>query len=173
MVNENELKIMDEISKKGDLTQRALSERTKLSLGAVNIIIKRLISRGILKSKSLNPKKIEYMITPKGFTEKAKKSYTYVMKTINLVKLVKGEIAKIVLDEYNKGQKKFVILGHDDLTDIIELALKGFDYDMTDDIKEIKDKNALILLGRSNIRTNGFRVINLAKKLKGIYWGVE
>ena len=136
MVNENELKIMDEISKKGDLTQRALSERTKLSLGAVNIIIKRLISRGILKSKSLNPKKIEYMITPKGFTEKAKKSYTYVMKTINLVKLVKGEIAKIVLDEYNKGQKKFVILGHDDLTDIIELALKGFDYDMTDDIRK-------------------------------------
>lgn len=173
MVNENELRIIDEISKKGDLTQRSLSERTKLSLGAVNVILKRLISRGFLKSKNLNPKKIEYMITPKGFTEKAKKSYSYIMKTIDLVKHVKGEIAKIVLDEYNKGQKKFVILGHDDLTDIIELALKGFDYDVADDIREIKDKNALILLGRGNIRTNGFRSINLAEKLKGIYWGVD
>ena len=173
MVNENELKIIEEISKESKLTQRELSQRTKLSLGAVNIILKRLIKRGVVKTKSLNPKKVEYLITPKGFSEKAKKSYNYVLKTVNLVKFVREEIAKVVLEEYNRGQKKFVILGNDDLADIIELALKGFDYERVGDIKEIKDKNALVLVGRNDYKINGSRMIIISDRLGELYWGVE
>lgn len=173
MVNENEIKIIEEISRKSDLTQRELSARTKLSLGAVNIILKRLVKRGVVKTTCLNPKKVEYILTPKGFSEKAKKSYNYIVKTIDLVKMVKEEIAKIVLEEFNRGQKKFAILGDDDLADIIELALKGFDYQRAEDLSGIKDKHALVLLGRKNVRSNGFRCINVADRLKDVYWGVE
>ena len=74
MVNNNELKVMDEISREKSLTQRDLSRKTRLSLGAVNLILKRLIGRGAVKSKELNAKKIEYLLTPKGLSEKAKKS---------------------------------------------------------------------------------------------------
>jgi DNA-binding MarR family transcriptional regulator len=173
MVNENELKIIEEISREKGLTQRDLSKKTNLSLGAVNIILKRLVGRGALKTRNLNPKKIDYIITPKGFAEKAKKSYNYFLKTVNLVKIVREEIAKIVLEEFNRGQKKFVILGHDDLVDIIELALKGFHYERVEDVKQIKDKNALILIGEKKHRTNGFRFINVAERLGEVYWGVD
>ena len=67
MVNEKELKIIDEIARENSLTQRDLSRRTSLSLGAVNLIIKRLIRQGLVKTKNLNPKKVEYLLTPKGF----------------------------------------------------------------------------------------------------------
>lgn len=173
MVNDNELKIIEEISKGNSLTQRELSRKTKLSLGGVNIILKRLIRRGIIKTKDLTPKKFEYILTPQGLSEKAKKSYNYILKTVALVRLVRGEIAKIVLQEYNKGQKKFIILGNDDLADIIELALKGFDYKRVTDISEIDDRNALVLLGDEYRNTNGFRTINIAKRLKKVYWGVD
>lgn len=173
MVNENELKIIEEISKESNLTQRNLSERTKLSLGAVNIILKRLAKRGLVKTRSLNPKKVEYLLTPKGFSEKAKKSYNYILKTVNLVKMVREEIAKIVLEEYNRGQKKFVVLGNDDLADIIELALKGFDYERVEEVKKIKDRNVLVLVGKSGSRTDDFRSINIAERLGTLYWGVE
>lgn len=173
MVSEKELKIIEEISKRSDLTQRELSARTKLSLGAVNIILKRLIKRGMVKTKTLTPKKVEYLLTPKGFSEKAKKSYCYLFKTINLVKFVREEIAKIVLEEYNRGQKKFVILGDDDLADIIELVLKGFDYQRISDVKEITDRDALVLLGIKNRRVNGFRYINIKDRLGELYWGVD
>ena len=173
MVNENELKIIEEITKERNLTQRELSKRTNLSLGSVNIILKRLIKRGVVKTKSLNPKKVEYLITPKGFSEKAKKSYNYVLKTVNLVRLIREEIAKIVLEEYNKGQKKFVVLGNDDLADIIELALKGFDYERVGDIREIKDKSALVLAGRNDYKINGARIIYISDRLGELYWGVE
>ena len=174
MINDKELKIIEEISKSKNLTQRELSSRVDLSLGAVNIILKRLIKRGFVKTKSLTPKKIEYILTPKGLTEKAKKSYNYFLKTINLVKLVKDEIAKVVLEEFNRGQKKFIVFGSDDLADIIELALKGFDYRRVESAKDLNDKDSLILIGRSNIKLgNGYRSINLGERLYDIYWGVE
>ncbi|OGC10068.1 hypothetical protein A3F86_03270 [candidate division WOR-1 bacterium RIFCSPLOWO2_12_FULL_45_9] len=173
MISEKELKVIDEISREKGLTQRELSRRTELSLGSVNVILKRLATRGIVKTKNLNSKKVEYLLSPQGFSEKAKKSYNYILKTVNLVKFVRGEIAKIVLGEFNKGQKKFVVLGDDDLADIIELALKGFDYSRVNDIRNNKDKDALILIGKGKRTTNGFRSINIAEKLGGIYWGLD
>jgi len=173
MVDENEHKIIEEISRDKRLTQRELSARTKLSLGAVNVIIKRLVRRGFLKTVNLNPKKVEYIITPKGFTEKTNKSYRYVQKTIDLVRRVREEIARIVLDEYNRGQKKFVVLGDDDLADIIELALKGFDHQKVSRASEIADKSALVLVSRSGNIPDGYRSLNIADKLGEAYWGVE
>jgi len=172
MVNDKELKVIEEISKSSKLTQRQLSQRLELSLGTVNIILKRLIKRGFVKTKGLTPKKIEYILTPKGFSEKAKKSLGYIRKTIDLVKQVREEIGKIVLEEFNRGQKKFIILGGDDLADIIELALKGFDYKRAESVKDINDKDALILISKSGVKANGFRSINIAGRLGKIYWGV-
>ncbi|NQU16571.1 MAG: winged helix-turn-helix transcriptional regulator [Candidatus Saganbacteria bacterium] len=173
MVNENELKVIEEITKKGNLTQRELSSKTNLSLGAVNIIIKRLVTRGIIKTRGLTAKKAEYMVTPKGFSEKAKKTYNYMLKTVDLVKKVREEIAKLVLDEYNRGQRKFVILGNDDLADIIELALKGFDYRRVNSVEEIDGTDALVFVGKANSKLNGYRFINLDERLSQVYWGVD
>ncbi len=173
MVDEKEYKIIEEISKSPSLTQRELSQKTDLSLGAVNIILRRLMKRGFLKTRNLTPKKVEYLITPQGFSEKAKKSYTYIYKTIDLVKRVKDEIAKIVLEEYNRGQRRFVILGNDDLADIIELALKGFEYQRVIDVNEISDPKAVVLAGDKAKRVNGCRVINVRERLGKSYWGVD
>jgi len=173
MVNEKELKVIDEISKRENVTQRELSRRTNLSLGAINIILKRLIVRGLIKTRNLNPKKVEYIITPKGVSEKATKTYDYVRKTIAMVSLVKDEIAKIVLEEYNRGQKKFVILGESSLADIIELALKGFEHKRVENVEALtKDEDALVLVADKRIVVNGFRNINIANRLSEVYWGV-
>lgn len=172
-MEDNELKIVNEIAKEKNLTQRELASKTRLSLGAVNVILKRLAKRGFIKTTALNPKKIEYMITPTGFTEKANKTFGYFKKTIDLVRFVREEIAKIVLEEYNRGQKKFIVLGDDDLADIIELALKGFDYERVEAPKAIKDKNALVLLGKRDQSLRGYRYINVKDRLGELYWGVD
>ncbi|MBI5078417.1 winged helix-turn-helix transcriptional regulator [Candidatus Saganbacteria bacterium] len=173
MTDEKEMRIIEEISRRSDLTQRELSARTRLSLGAVNIILKRMLRRGVIKTKSLTPRKVEYFLTPKGFSEKARKSYNYVLKTVNLVKMVREEIAKIILEEYNQGQKKFIVLGGDDLADIIELALKGFDYKRVADLSEIDDLKAMVFVGVKDRKVNGFRSINIHDRLGGLYWGTD
>jgi len=172
VVSENDFKVIEEISKERRLTQRELSKRTNLSLGAVNIILKRLIGHGIVKTKDLNRKKVEYIVTPKGFSEKARKSYNYLFKTIDLVKQVREEIAKIVVDEFNKGQKKFIILGNDPLADIIELALKGFEYIRVEDAGRITEKDALLFAGEKKPVNYSGRWIDLSARLGEIYWGI-
>ena len=82
IIGERELKIIEEISQDKNLTQRKISHRLGLSLGMTNIILKRLVSKGYIKVKGLDRRKVQYILTPKGFTEKTKKSYRYFLKTI-------------------------------------------------------------------------------------------
>ena len=75
---EEVLKLLQEIHKTPDLTQREISLRLNVSLGKVNYILKSLIQRGWLsvKSFSKNPdsdmkmKRAKYLVTPQGFKEK-------------------------------------------------------------------------------------------------------
>ena len=173
-----ELKLILEIAKNGNTTQRNLSKRTNLSLGLVNLILKRLVQRGYIKSRELDAKKAEYILTPKGFAEKAKKSYAYIFKTIDMVKNIKEEIKKIILKEYNKGTRDFVVLGEGSLTDLVRLAFSEnrFDNMQYRFLKKPEwiEKEELVLITDEQIKkVNGNRVINLAEKLADVYWGVE
>ena len=71
-ISEKEYAIIREIHKNHIPDQRTLATRTGISLGMTNIIIKKLIKKGYIKAKQLNQKKIQYILTPKGFTEKAR-----------------------------------------------------------------------------------------------------
>src|SRR5689334_20998869 len=54
--------------------QRELSMKTRMSLGMTNFVLKRLVKKGLLKIRQLNRRKAEYLLTPRGFSEKAQKS---------------------------------------------------------------------------------------------------
>lgn len=72
-----ELEILKAISEQEKITQRELSERTGLSLGAINILVKKLMQKGLIKIEGLKPKTIRYLLTPKGFAEKTQRTYEY------------------------------------------------------------------------------------------------
>ncbi len=120
---EKELKIINEIDKDLNVTQREISKNSGMSLGMTNIVLKKLINKGYVKVKQLNKKKVQYFLTPKGFTEKAKKSYHYTLKTMEILKAMKIKIQHFVLEEYKKGQRKFVIYGKGELAWLVEIAI--------------------------------------------------
>lgn len=177
-MDSNELKLIVEISKNRNTTQRELSERTDLSLGMVNLILKRLVRRGYVKSHGLNAKKVEYLLTPKGFSEKLKKSYNYIFKTINLVKIIQAEIRSLIMSEYKKGVKDFVVFGNNTLADQVnlvmsELRLEGLNFRPISKLSDV-DREALVLVTDEKVKkVNGNPVLNIAEKLADLYWGVE
>lgn len=177
-MDEKELKIISEISKNASISQRDLSNRTNLSLGLVNLILKRLVKRGYLKSQALSPKKIRFFLTPKGFSEKAKKSYNYIFKTVNLVQKIKEEIEKIILSEYESGARNFVLVGQNSLADLVNMTAKGInlgDFSFKWVKSETGDFNEAVVLSsdKSNKNIKGNKVINIDDRLSDIYWGVE
>ena len=163
MISERELRIIEEISRDKNLTQRKISHRLGLSLGMTNIILKRLASKGYIKVKGLNRRKVQYILTPKGFTEKTEKSYRYLLKTIHSLQEMKKKIQRLILMEYKKGKTHFVISGEGELADIVELSLKNLDnseleYRRVPKLEDINSSNAVVLLAESKAR---FRIEEL------------
>ena len=123
-ISEKEFAVIREISNNHLPAQRVLADKTGMSLGLTNLIIKRLINKGYLKAKQLDKKKIQYMLTPKGFSEKAKKSYNFTLKTINLLKSARERIQELIEAKAKAGCRNFVVRGSGDIMDIIELGFK-------------------------------------------------
>jgi len=150
-ITERELKVINEVSKNVNLTQRQISRKVGMSLGMVNIILKKLARKGYVKARQLNGKKIQYILTPRGFAEKARRSYLYFLRTIASVKKIKGEIQEIIQKEYEKGQRSFIILGRGELGDIVEISLRDLNkgdlrYQRVSREEEIKEREATVLV---------------------------
>ena len=69
------LKVLAQIQKNPEVTQRALVEEVGISLGKINFLIKSLTQKGIIKAKRFknSKKKLAYLyiITPGGIRKKA------------------------------------------------------------------------------------------------------
>ena len=177
-IGEREFKVIEEISQHKDLTQRKISHKLGLSLGMTNLILKRLANKGYIKVKGLNRRKVQYILTPKGFAEKTKKSYRYFLKTIHSLKEMKEKIRELIFVEYKKGRTYFVVLGDGELADIIELSLKDLntselEYTRVSMLEEIKNNEAVILLAKSkpqikaDLRRRAHRWIDVLAAISG------
>jgi len=167
-----EFKIIDEIGKDLNTTQRKISHQIGLSLGMTNIIMKRLIAKGYVKVKGLDRRRVQYILTPRGFTEKVKKTHRYLLSTIDTLKAVKDKIQDTVLEYYEKGEKNFVILGKGELADIVEMSLRDIG---KEDLRcwraktpeEINSKDSIILLVDRSIQKRNNRYLNILEAISG------
>ena len=63
-----EVLILEELEKNPDVTQRDLSEKTGLSLGMVNLLLKKFVKKGFVKLEKLNSRSFRYILTADIFT---------------------------------------------------------------------------------------------------------
>jgi EPS-associated MarR family transcriptional regulator len=74
LTDEYHYKILKELQKDPDISQRALAKRLDMSLGKANFCLKALIEKGLVKAEnfknSANKVSYLYLLTPKGVEEK-------------------------------------------------------------------------------------------------------
>ncbi|OGS37159.1 MAG: hypothetical protein A2293_13030 [Elusimicrobia bacterium RIFOXYB2_FULL_49_7] len=124
-ISEKEFSIMQEIYNNHIPDQRTIASRTGISLGLTNLIIKRLLTKGYIKARQLERKKIQYILTSRGFSNKTKKSHNFTIMTISMIKQLKEKFQKLILKNYEQGIDTFEIEGTNELADIIEIAFKN------------------------------------------------
>ena len=134
----NELEILKNVEEKNTITQRELAKRTGLSLGSVNVLLKRLIHKGFVKIEHINAKTLKYILTPKGLMEKARLTYKYIVLSYNYISGIEQKLESIV--EGENGSKELILFGEkDELYEIISSKLtmnKSFRF--INDIDELK-----------------------------------
>ena len=92
-------RVLDLIHKDPNITQRALAQRTGISLGAMNYCMKALISKGWVKAGNFvgNPDKSVYLylLTPKGVMQKSKLALDFLKRKKQEYDALKREIERI------------------------------------------------------------------------------
>jgi len=124
-IGEKEYKLLSQVSKDPTGTQREISRQLGFSLGMTNILLKRLIHKGYIKISQLNRRKVKYFLTPRGIAQKIKRTHQYLSYTFHSLKEIKYKIQTVLLSEYKKGRRRFIILGDGELADITEIALRN------------------------------------------------
>jgi DNA-binding MarR family transcriptional regulator len=92
------LRLMGEIDRDGDHSQRELSRRLNLSLGLVNTFLKRLVSKGYFKVTTLPKNRLKYLLTPEGIARKSKLTVEYLHYSMNFYR----DIKQLLLNKYQE-----------------------------------------------------------------------
>lgn len=159
-MDEREFELLNILGKQLNANQRELSQKMDLSLGMVNMLIRRMITKGYIRIEQLDKRKVQYLLTPKGFTEKMSKSVKYTMNTINHIGMIKDNVKDIFQRLYSEGHRKFYIYCEHDLSILIENAVKELSYSDIElyPINELpsRELDGFLLTGFEKIELNGF-----------------
>lgn len=170
-LNEREFELINIIGAQLGANQRDLSKKLDISLGMTNLLVRRLVAKGYIRLRQLNKKKTEYILTPKGFTEKYLKSVHYTLKTIRSIGLIRNQLNIIIQRLYDQGQRVFFILGTSDLAELVAMSLRqpqwaGVQFSWVEDISDHPE--GIFIICRENMAippSSAGRCVDLIKEL--------
>ncbi|MFH1618527.1 MAG: winged helix-turn-helix transcriptional regulator [bacterium] len=169
MPSPNELKLLDLMAEKPAGSQRALAAASGFSLGLTNAILRRLVRTGYIKIQSLSPRKMSYMLTPKGLSEKTRRSCDYIVNTIKSFRTCLGRVKGVIGGEIAAGKRHFIIIGDGNIAELTELALRelggGVTFEKTDKILPDLNPAAVVLDCRFDAMEDGKIGISMLSKL--------
>lgn len=105
-----ELAVLSYIEHKSQATQRELSEHIGVSLGSVNLLLKKLVSKGLVKIERLQPNSVKYFLTPAGIVSKLERTYGYAMRTYRELLLLRSQISEalsLLIDQHSRDRVFF------------------------------------------------------------------
>ncbi len=101
------LKILSQLEKDPQITQRALANALGVSLGKANYCMKALIKKGMVKAENFknsdNKRAYLYVLTPKGIEAKAHISMRFLQRKIEEYETLRMEIEQLKSELEKQG----------------------------------------------------------------------
>jgi DNA-binding MarR family transcriptional regulator len=121
-----DLALLEHIEHDPDVTQASLASHLGVAVGTVNWHLKRLISKGYVKVKRAQRRKLRYIITPKGIALRARLTVDYVERSFRLYRKTRVKVQGILEQVRAEGYAQVRILNHldeeNDIADICRLT---------------------------------------------------
>ena len=171
-MDEREFELINIIGQEIGANQRQISRMMDMSLGMVNMLIKRMLSKGYIRIEQLDKRKVQYLLTPKGFAEKMRKSVRYTLKTINSITLIKNNLMELFQNLYTDGVRQFYVYSEPDLSLIVtkafyESSLEGASITKIDQLPTEK-LDGVILIGKEDVdqaKLKDIRCVDLIEEI--------
>ena len=118
--NKAELDFLTAVDDEAVISQAALGERLGVAAGLVNFMMKRAISKGLVTVKKVPARRYAYLLTPKGFAEKAWLVADYMNTSLGMFRRVRADFADIFATAMasSTAAPEFVIVGDLELAEI-------------------------------------------------------
>jgi hypothetical protein len=95
----------------------------------INILMKRLVKKGLVKIERLQPNSVKYFLTPAGIANKLERTYGYIVRTYRELALFKGSIRGVLnslITDKNKDRVWFFGPDDDFVLVVQELLVSDF-----------------------------------------------
>src|SRR3972149_6101734 len=112
------LKILEHIGENPDITQTELAARIGIAIGTVNWYLKRLTAKGFVKVKQLQRRRLRYLITPHGITERSRLAMSYLEVSMRLYRETRTEAQRLLEQVRAAGCHGVRLEGDGDLQDV-------------------------------------------------------
>lgn len=123
-------RILDEVSKNGEVTQRGLSQRLGVALGLTNLYVKRLGKKGLIKVVNLKANRLRYELTPSGIAQKTTMAFQYIQDSYVFYREARKSLTKTFDGMRTAGARSVVLYGTGDLAEIALLSLQEAQLDV-------------------------------------------
>jgi DNA-binding Lrp family transcriptional regulator len=120
-----DLKLLEELERNPIVSQRELSHKFGIALGVTNACLKRMARKGLIRIRDLNPRKIGYYLTPKGFVEKTRLTIHLISFRVQHYSELKKVIANRLLEMQRDGRQRVVFYGVSDEMEVAYITLQG------------------------------------------------
>jgi DNA-binding MarR family transcriptional regulator len=126
---ERDLEILTAIGEGHPLTQRDLAERLGVALGLTNLYLKRLARKGYIKitdfpRKPAARKRLRYLLTPQGISEKTRLTYEHVAYSLSLYRRARQTLRESLSLLPDGGMKRIALYGTGEAAELAYLTLK-------------------------------------------------
>jgi DNA-binding MarR family transcriptional regulator len=118
------LRLMGEIDRLENHSQRELSRNLNLSLGLVNAFLKRLVSKGYFKVKTMPRNRVKYFLTPEGLARKSKLTAEFLHYSINYYRDIKSLLLTKFSDMQAKEVRAILFCGAGEVAELAYLYLQ-------------------------------------------------
>jgi DNA-binding MarR family transcriptional regulator len=117
-----ELHLLEHIEEDPDVNQSTLATRLGVAVGTVNWHLKRMVSKGYVKVKRAERKKLRYIITPEGLAFRARLTVDYIEQSFILYRRTRHRANEQIRNLREAGHNCVRISGAGDIADICRLT---------------------------------------------------
>ncbi len=105
------LNLLAMIENEPDTTQKGLASRLGVAVGVVNSYLKRVIYKGYVKTKSLQRRRLRYLLTPSGIKEKSRLTYEFLQYSYVYIRDIRRKSHDALAPLVQQGKNRIVFYG--------------------------------------------------------------
>ena len=120
-----QLDLLKAIDENRAVTQRDLSARLEIALGLTNALLKRLTRKGFIKITHVSPRRVTYLLTPKGILEKSRLTYSYIQFSVGYYRDLRSRLSALFASLMASGARRVVLYGTGEVAEIALICAHG------------------------------------------------